>query len=916
MSVTETLESNFQERMRQIGWSELTQIQRKAFPVLLRRKNTLLVAPTGAGKTEAAVIPIFIVLASERTIVRSVRALYITPLRALNRDIFRRIISYAETEGLRAEIRHGDTPNSSRQRMLKSPPDILITTPETLAILLTSPKMRLNLRALEWVVIDELHEIIASERGSHLAVSLERAAALSTKNIIRVGLSATLGEINEASRFLAGNGKKCAVLVDASVRRYDVECRYVSGNLMKVADAVQVYARATRKAGKSILLFTNTRDEAEYLGVVLRANSPDIPIEVHHGSLSKETREETEGRLRTGEAGIVVTTSSLELGLDIGAVDTVIHAGSPRQAVKLIQRIGRSRHRQGEAASGLILTNRIDDELESIALVNRANTKSLEAISIHKNSFDVIAHHLAGLALEKNITTVEEALNIIQRAYQFSGITPEDIDACLRLLERQGVVRYDGETIRRRGPKTYEYYFQNISTIPDIQQFDVIDTSTNKIIGRLDQVFVGEYGEPGKQFVLKGSPWKIVSVNDDKKTLHVEPLGRGLTTIPYWVGELIPVDYYTALEVGRLRNKILTGRQAVSEEQRTRLIETIQTLGVIPDGDSIVVEKRKGGSAVVIHCCFGSKVNQTISMLLSTLISSKTGYLVEARVDPYRILLSSQGALTLNNVIGTLKEKIDIQAILSVAIIGTHILNWKTWYVAKRFGILTRDATYDRRASRLIQDRYVKTPLMAEVLREIFHEKYDLERTSEILGLARDGKMNILGKEVENFSPLAKPILEFASSFSALPLSTERTIIQLVKNRLENAKHRLVCMSCGKWESIVKTKDAPKQIVCPICRSRLIGRTYVSDEELIRVITKRKRATLTADEDKAYLRAWKTSSLIQNFGNRALTVIAGYGIGADTAARVLRKFPDEEELFKEIYRAEKTYVATRGFWDD
>ncbi|MGI0086306.1 MAG: helicase-related protein, partial [Nitrososphaerales archaeon] len=334
---------------------------------------------------------------------------------------------------------------------------------------------------------------------------------------------------------------------------YDVGVRFKEGNLSNLAFGILDYVREEKGDDKSTLVFTNTRDEAEFLGAVLKAKSPGIPVEVHHGSLSKESRESTESALRSGGPGIVISTSSLELGLDIGAVNLVVQVGSPRQAVKLIQRIGRSRHKMRERAVGLVITNRPDEELESVALLQRVGRSSLEQTKMHQKPLDVLAHHLAGLTLEESYMKVEDVVALVRKAYPFRDLSLEDVDSVARILERQGIIRYDGEVIKRRGPKTYRYYFSNLSTIPDIEQYAVIDITTKKIVGRLDQVFVGEYGEPGKPFVLKGSSWRIISIDDDKKVLHVEPGFRDLSTIPYWVGELIPVECETAQLVGKLR---------------------------------------------------------------------------------------------------------------------------------------------------------------------------------------------------------------------------------------------------------------------------------------------------------------------------------------------------------------------------
>ncbi|MGI0039903.1 MAG: DEAD/DEAH box helicase, partial [Nitrososphaera sp.] len=323
------------EKFTKEGFSKLTTIQRKALPVIARKVNSLLVAPTGSGKTEAAVMPVFTMLAHAAGKAGAIRAIYITPLRALNNDVLRRIIRYAESSGLRVDIRHGDTTATAKKKIVENPPDILITTPESLAVVLTSEKMLAALKGLEYIIIDEVHELVPSERGAHLSISMERLEAVSEQRVTRIGLSATVGNLKQAAQFVSGAGRRHAVLVDTSARGYDIEIKYVKGSLNNVAHFVTDYVK-TNKPDGSVLLFTNTRDEAEYLGTMLK-NQSEVKVDIHHGSLSKEMREETEHTLRAGDAGIVVCTSSLELGLDIGSVDLVIHYGSPRQVSKLMQ---------------------------------------------------------------------------------------------------------------------------------------------------------------------------------------------------------------------------------------------------------------------------------------------------------------------------------------------------------------------------------------------------------------------------------------------------------------------------------------------------------------------------------------------------------------------------------------------------
>ena len=831
----------------------------------------------------------------------------------MNNDVLRRIIKYAKSENLRVQIRHSDTTTSERRKIVEDPPQVLITTPESLAVVLTSNKMLKALDSLEWVIIDEAHELVSNERGSHLSISLERLQAASLLPVIRIGLSATVGNLKEAARFISGANRKCAILTDNSVRIYDIDVKFIKGTLNTVADFILNYIKHSKIQG-SVLLFTNTRDEAEYIGTILK-NQNYIDVDVHHGSLSKDMREETEIRLREGSAGIVVCTSSLELGLDIGSVELVIHYGSPRQVSKLMQRIGRSRHRQRTSAKGLIVTNIPDDEIEALAIIRRMKKGSLEEQLMHTGAFDVLAHHLVGLAMQtRDAIRMEVAFDLVTKAYPFRLITFNDLKECVNLLESNGIIRYNREdqTYQRR-IKAYKYYFENLSMIPHVLKFEVIDSISKRKIGTLDQQFVGDYGERGNVFVLKGSQWRILSIDEGRMQVNVEPLHGTAINIPYWVGEMIPVDFKTAEEVGSIRNQVARNYIKIS----TSIIDdSIKSLKVIPDSKNIVIENLVARNTVIIHSTFGSRVNNTIASLLSTVLSSQLGHLVESRSDAYRIMLSSTARIGKDHVERILKETCDLEAIIIVSFTGTHNINWKVWMVAKRFGMINREAIYDKKVARIIYDRYAKTPISRESIREIIHDKYDINQTGKIIRDIQNDVIKIHWIETNEFSDLAKPILEHSGKFSATPLSVEKGIMELVKERLEKTKHRLICIRCGKWERTVETRESPENLSCPKCRSRLITRTSFYDYDLTKIIAKRLAGDkLSLEENHKFERAWKISSLINNFGKKAIVVLAGYGIGADTAARILRNSIDENEVYKSIYEAERQYVTTRGFWD-
>ena len=836
--------------------------------------------------------------------------MYITPLRALNRDVFRRIIKYAENEYLSIQIRHGDTTQSARKKITESPPDILITTPETLIILLTQKKILDALSELEWIIIDEVHELLGNERGSQLSLSLERLQLNSKQEITRVGLSATVGNIDESAKFIVGTKRKCKIIQDNSIRKYDVEVKYIDGTISDVVDHIIEYVTKNHP-NSPVLLFTNTRGESEYLASILREKTT-LRVELHHGSLSQEIREETEETLRQGRPGIIVCTSSLELGLDIGSVELVIHYGSPRQVSKLIQRIGRSKHNRDSSAKGLIITNNPDDEFETYAILERVKEKSIEVQMIHEGALDVLAHHLVGLSMQLGNVPVDLAFHIIKQAYPFRNTTIEDLFSVLEILHNNSILFFDKEEmIFQKKGRAFRYFFENLSTIPDILKFKVFDTASKKIIGSLDQRFVGDHGDPGNVFVLRGMQWRILNIDESSLKINVEPVQSAGINVPYWEGENIPVDYITANKVGIFRTKVQTDSLLVSNQ----IIKNLK-LDTIPNEKIIVVESLRVRNTVVIHSCFGTKINSTLSMLLSTMISAKTGYLIDSRSDAYRIIMSSNGRILEKQVLDTLNEVYDLAPVVSASLAGTHNLNWRTWCVAKKFGIVGREAVYDRKAARFIYEKYSKTPLANEVLRELFHDKYDLENTETLLEKIRSNEIKIKWIEVENFSKLAESILDHTAKYYASPANIDKGILDLVKARLLKTKHRLICVRCGKWERVVETKEVNNTLSCHYCKSHQITATYYSDYDLAKIVQKKHVGKkLTTEENHKFARAWKISSLLESFGQTALIVLSGYGVGADTGARILRNMIGEEELYKQIYEAERQYVTTRGFWD-
>jgi ATP-dependent Lhr-like helicase len=905
----QTPDSTLDSLFADFGFTSLTEIQKKASPIILHKKDCLVIAPTGSGKTECSVIPVFSLVKKSKKIGK-IKVLYITPLRALNRDVFRRITKYAQSNELSIEIRHGDTTQTARRKISENPPDVLITTPETLVILLTQIKMLNALSELEWIIIDEVHELLGSERGSQLSLSVERLQLNSKFPLTKIGLSATVGNIEEAGKFVVGTKRKCQIIRDTSIRKYDVEVKFVPGTISDVAEKIIEYVLELN-LDSPVLLFTNTRGEAEFLASMLKEKST-ISIELHHGSLSKEVREDTELSLREGTRGIVVCTSSLELGLDIGAIELVIHYGSPRQVSKLVQRIGRSRHNRNATAKGLIITNNADDEFETRAILDRIKDGSIEEQKIHDGSLDVLAHHLVGMTMQLGEIPINLALKTITNAYPFRNLQLEDLVNVLDLLDSNYLLFFDRTkmTFWKKG-RSFKYYFENLSTIPDILKFKVFDSVGKKIIGSLDQRFVGDYGDSGNIFVLKGLQWRILNVDEKSLSVNVEPFRGGGITIPYWEGESIPIDYNTAKKVGSFRSKVKNGSMKLINQTIEKL-----SFNEIPDENNIVIESSRSQGSIVIHSCFGTKINSTLSALLSSMISSMLGSIVDSRSDGYRIVLSSRSRISEKLFLDVINDDYDLYSLVSASLVGTHNVNWKTWCVAKKFGVVGRGAIYEKKSARFLYERYAKTPLVKEALRELFHDKYDLENTNKILKKIHDNKIIIKWLEIDKFSKLAEPILDHTAKYYSSPANLDKGILDLVKARLAKTKHRLICARCGKWERVMETNEVKNILICPYCKARQITATFYSDYDLPKIIRKKSEGKkLSLDEKHKFDRAWKVSSLIENFGKIAITVMSGYGVGADTAARILRNMVDEEHLFKQIYEAERQYVVTRGFWD-
>ena len=517
------LDARILAALRELGIESFTEPHVPAIPRILAVANFLLVAPTGIGKTEAALLPILHKILTEKP--QAVSCLYITPLRALNRDMLRRMTFFAERLGLSVAVRHGDTSAAERARITRSPPDVLITTPETFQILFTGRKLRDQLRSVRWVVVDEIHELASDERGAQLSVGLERLRDLAGRDVQRIGLSATVGTPEEVGHFLVGVDRPVEVLRMRIPKgmRIAVEVAPPQSGDHEIADRLRVQlgqATALRrcyelvKGHQSTLFFVNTRDTAEFLSSRLAAWYQDPTIGVHHGSLSKDIRIQMEDDFKAGHLRALVCTSSLELGIDVGSADFVLQYNSPREVSRLVQRIGRSGHGVGEVAGGVILATHEDDFAEACAITRRALAEEIESLVVRQNNRSVLANQLVAMAVAERFASADAAYAAVRRSWPYRNLLRKDFD---ELLEQLGVLKviWSREGRFGRSSNSLQYFYENISMIPDVKTFRVVDLGSRRVIGTLDEWFVAENAKLGQSFIMRGTAWRFADFRAD-----------------------------------------------------------------------------------------------------------------------------------------------------------------------------------------------------------------------------------------------------------------------------------------------------------------------------------------------------------------------------------------------------------------
>jgi len=913
--VFEFLHRDVQKAISKAGFELPTEPQKAAIERILRGENLLLIAPTGSGKTEAAILPILSKM-KERT-PAPVSVIYITPLRALNRDMLRRLKFWCDELGFSVSVRHGDTPQHERRKQVERPPHILITTSETFQAILVNRKMRKHLRNVRWLVVDEVHELASSKRGSQLSVALERLVEIAGE-FQRIGLSATVGNPEEVSEFLFGTGRRGSVVsafyekpfefrvLMPEITREDSDIAERIGSSPEIAAAIREIQGIIEKS-RSTLIFVNTRQTAELLGSRMRQLG--ISVAVHHGSLSRETRIEVEEAFKKGELRAMICTSSMELGIDIGFVDTVIQFSSPREVSRLIQRVGRSGHRFSEVSRGFIIALTPDEVLESAVIARRALEKSAEPVRIHEKPLDVLANQVASIVNEYGEISLERVLKIVRRAYPFRNVSEEELKEICELLEEASLINLRGDVLSRRGKLAF-YYRENLSMIPDEKRFDVLDLSSRRVIGHLDESFVINLKE-GDAFITRGEAWKVVRIGE---RVEVEPLHSEIAEIPSWVGEEIPVPFEVAQEVGKLRKEVLRNFEGILKkypvesgafERVFEVLKQHESRGLpVPSDREVVIER---GDLPVVNVCGGHRVNTALAWALSSLLSSKLGGGVRIEVDPYRIVLVPPRDIQkeeLRSLMMTLEPE-HMDGLLEIVLRNTTLFQWKFLHVARRFGLVRKDVEYGKINVLSLIEAYRNTPVYREALREIFHERLDVERLKDILKKIRCGEIS-----VKTSSSLPLTSTGYYGEFGLLiPARSETSVLEAVKERILNEKVTLACLSCGKWNITKKVAEIGDES-CPICGSRMITMLKPYEREKLEVVRKRR-------PKEEFERLQTIAKILSVYGKRGAMVLAARGIGPRSAARILRKyFRDEMEFLREIVNEERKFALYHHFWDD
>ncbi|MBI3051224.1 ATP-dependent helicase [Candidatus Woesearchaeota archaeon] len=781
------------------------------------RNNILISAPTGATKTLTGFLSILneLVDSAEKGILKDkTYAIYVSPLKALNMDIEVNLKEPLEqmekiagrSLGIRVAVRTGDTTASEKSKMLKKPPHILITTPESLAIVLSSYKFIEHLREVEWVIIDEVHALAENKRGTHLALSLERLQAISPA-MCRIGLSATIAPIEEVAQFLAGleGGKPrgCMIVEAEFLKKMDLKVLSPVPDLIdtehqKMHGAMYELIDSLIQSHRSTLIFTNTRSATERVIHHLKEKYPknylteEQTIGAHHGSLSKEHRHKLEESLRQGKLKAAVSSTSLELGIDIGYIDLVILLGSPKSVARAIQRIGRSGHKMHETAKGRIIVLDRDDLVECSVLLKSATEKKIDRIHIPANCLDVLAQQIYGIAISGK-TGDKELYELLKKAYPYRNLQYKDYKDVLDYLSGKYIsledrsiyakIWHDEQTgmIGRKGRMSRVIYMTNIGTIPDESYVTV--KIGEQPIGKIDEGFL-EKLKRGDVFVLGGEKYEFLFSRG--MVANVKSAVSKAPTIPSWFSEMLPLSYDLALEIGRFRRlmeeKFLHNRSKeeimefvheslyVDENAANSIYEYFREqflYAAIPHDRKIVIETYadRHGSHAVFHTLFGRRVNDCLSRAVAFAIGRTQHKDVEIAINDNGFCLTYGKGVNVLGAFSLLRpDKLDM--VMNTALDKTEVLRRRFRHCAGRALMILREYMGRRKmvgrqqTSSMILMSAVKRisndfPILKEARREVLEDLMDIENTRQVLQMIQEGRIKIKHINTAMPSPFA-----------------------------------------------------------------------------------------------------------------------------------------------------------------
>jgi ATP-dependent Lhr-like helicase len=721
--------------------------QREAIPLVHDGENALVCAPTGSGKTLASFIAIINELfRRERAegLENAVYCLYVSPLKALANDVHRnladpldgireRLAARGESTEVRQATRHGDTDDATRRRMLSATPHVLNTTPETLAILLNSPKFREKLRTVEYVVVDEVHALAAGKRGTHLSVSLERLAALADGSPTRIGCSATVEPLETMAEFLVGRRepggepRDCAVVDARFAREFDLRVESPVDDLVGTPGETvreRFYDRLDDLVAShtNTLVFTNTRSGAERVLRALRERGgyDETNSGCHHGSLSADRRQDVEAALKRGDLDVVTTSTSLELGVDMPHVDLVVQVGSPKSVAALLQRVGRAGHQVGQVVEGRVVALDRDDLVEAAVMVRKASEGFVDRVFVPENAYDVAAQHVYGMAINA-VRPEREIRAILRRAYPYRDFGDDAFETLFRYLtadyeglEERNVYakvwrdandppggehhypEFDvGERlVGKRGRLARMIYLTNVGTIPDSFSCDVFVRGEDAWVGELDEDYLDTL-DPGDVFVLGGDRFEFRYRRGSK--VYVDRTAAR-PTVPSWYSERLPLSYDLAREILTFQRDVLDRldaggppalrdwlRESPLSERAVRALTRLYDRQVAFAGpeslstpDRIAIEEERDREAYrrryYVHSVYGRRVNDGLSRLLAAECASRSEASVTVAVADNGFVLS----MPLNrriDVAGLLRglDPDDARADLRAALRGTDL---------------------------------------------------------------------------------------------------------------------------------------------------------------------------------------------------------------------------------------------------